>query len=216
MKKEYSSLPQSMANLETYGFSWMEFVISIPAPLFVVTSYKSNSKPNACLQSWACFNGDEKGYYAILSHVNKAGHMYQTIKESGVCVLNFPPADVFDRCSSTIRNNQWEADEITASGLTTEKATTVDAPRIKECFLALECRYLWEREIVEGNDHVLMCLEVINVCMDKEHLDETALGRYGETGYLYNVHYPINPGTYKGKSHDSIAILKKLRDGIEY
>ncbi|HBK52741.1 MAG TPA: flavin reductase, partial [Syntrophomonas wolfei] len=77
MKKEYSMIPPSMANMQTYGFSWMDFVSAIPSPLFVVTSFKANGKPNACLQSWACFNGSEKGFYAILSSVNKAGHMYK-------------------------------------------------------------------------------------------------------------------------------------------
>lgn len=48
MKKEYSKIPDSMKNMETYGFSWMDFVTAIPSPLFVVTTYKSNGKPNAC------------------------------------------------------------------------------------------------------------------------------------------------------------------------
>lgn len=80
MKKEYSTIPISMREMETYGFLWMDFVTAIPSPLIVVTSYKSNSMPNACLQSWACFTGNPNGFYAILSSVNKSGHMYQTIK----------------------------------------------------------------------------------------------------------------------------------------
>ncbi len=216
MKKEYSVIPPSLANMETYGFSWMDFVTAIPSPLFVVTSFKANGKPNACMQSWACFSGDQRGFYAILSSVNKMGHLYQTVKETGVCVLNFPSVDIYDRCLDTVRNNQWEADEITASGLAVELATTVNAPRIKECFLFLECRYLWEREIKEGSNSVLMCLEVINICIDEAHLDESTLGRYGESGYLYNVHYPVNPETFNGKAHDYVAVLQKLRDMGEY
>jgi flavin reductase (DIM6/NTAB) family NADH-FMN oxidoreductase RutF len=216
MKREYTAVPPSMAKMETYGFSWMDFVTAIPAPLFVATSYKANGKPNACLQSWACFGGNEQGFYAILSNVNKAGHLYKTLKERGECVLNFPSVDVYDRCFDTIANNAWEADEISASGLTAEPATKVNAPRIAECFLALECRVLWEKEIFEGGAHVLVSLEVISVCMDEAHMDEAALGRYGETGYLYNIHYPVNPEKFEGKSHDFIAVLQKLRDMGEY
>ena len=116
MKKEYAVIPPSMAGMETYGFSWMDFVTAIPAPLFVVTTYKKNGKTNACLQSWACFNGGADGFFAILSSVNKAGHMYQTLRETSACVLNFPPAAIYDRCQATIRNNQWDTDEIAASG----------------------------------------------------------------------------------------------------
>ena len=216
MKKEYSSIPPSMANMETYGFSWMDFVTAIPSPLFLVTSYKSNGKPNACLQSWACFNGESDKFFAILSCVNKAGHMYQTIKESGVAVLNFPSADIYDSCAKTIANNGFEDDEITMSGLTVEPSTLINAPRIKECFLSLECRYAWEREITEGSPHVVMCLEIINICIEKPRLDEIEQGRYGESGYLYNIHYPVNPEAFDGKAHDYLAVLHKLRDMGEY
>ena len=216
MKKEYSSVPKSMLKMETYGFSWMDFVTAIPAPLFVATSYKSNGKPNACLQSWACFNGGSNGFYAILSSVNKAGHLYQTVKEKGEVVLNFPSADIYELCLATIQHNEFEDDELALSGLTAEPASTIDAPRIKECFLNRECRYLWEREIADGDTHVLMCFEVVNICADVAHMDEATQGRYGESGYLYNIHYPVNPENYNGKAHDWIAILEKHKDMGEY
>lgn len=216
MKKEYRTIPASMKQMETYGFSWMDFVTAIPAPLFVATSYKANGKPNACLQSWACFSGNPSGFYAILSNVNSAGHFYQSVKETGAAVLNFPSADVYDRCFQTIANNGFETDEIAASGLTAEEASAVDAPRIRECFLNLECRYLWEREIAEGSAHVVLCLEVVNICADEGRLDEAVQGRYGPDGYLYNVHYPVDPETYAGKSRDWLAVLQKYRDMGEY
>lgn len=216
MKKEYSAIPSSMAGMETYGFSWMDFLTAIPSPLFLVTSYKSNGKPNACLQSWACFCGENNRFYAILSNVSKSGHMYRTIKESGEAVLNFPSAKIYDSCMATIANNGFDDDEIALSGLTAEPASTVNAPRIKECFLSLECRLSWKRELVDGGPHAVLCLEVTNVCVDGEHLDETTKGRYGETGYLYNVHYPVNPESFNGRGHDYIAVLQKLRDMGEY
>ena len=74
-----------MAEMETYGFSWIDFVTAISAPLFVATTYKPDGKSNACLQSWACFSGGEDGFFAILSSVNKAGHFYRTLKDTGVC-----------------------------------------------------------------------------------------------------------------------------------
>ena len=216
MKKEYSIIPSSMQETETYGFSWMDFVTAIPSPLFVMTTYKSNGNPNACLQSWACFNGDANGFYAILSSVNKSGHFYQSIKEKKEAVINFTKDDCYDKCLATIANNGFENDEITLSGLTAECASKVDAPLIKECFLNLECRYLWEKEIKEGSSNVLMCLEVVNICIDENHLDESENGRYGKSGYLYNIHYPVNPEKFNGKSHDWTGILTKLRDMGEY
>jgi flavin reductase (DIM6/NTAB) family NADH-FMN oxidoreductase RutF len=216
MKKEYATIPKSMETMETYGFSWMDFVSAIPSPLFVVTTYKSNGKPNACLQSWACFNGNQNGFYAILSSVNKKGHLYQSIIEKKEAVINFPSAYIFDKCTDTISNNGYDNDEITLSGLTALQASKVDAPLIKECFLNLECKYLWEKEIKEGSSHVLMCLEVVNICIDEKYLNESNHGRYGENGYLYNIHYPVNPEDFNGKSHDWLATLTKSRDMGEY
>ena len=78
MKYQYYTTPDSMKKLESFGFSWLEFVTSVPSPMFLVTSYKSNGKPNACMQSWATFTTGDKGrrFYAILSSVNKKGHLY--------------------------------------------------------------------------------------------------------------------------------------------
>lgn len=216
MKKEYSSKPPSMATMETYGFSWMEFVTAIPSPLFVVSSYKANGKPNACLQSWACFSGGPDGFFAVLSSVNKAGHMYQTVQEKREVVLNFPSVDIYPLCLRTISNNAFDDDEISSSGLTAEPSSTVDAPRIKECFLNLEARFRWEREITEGSSHVVMCFEVTSICIDEAHLDEAGIGRYGERGLIYNVHYPVNPEDFTGKSRDYVAVLRKVHDFGEY
>ena len=211
-KIEYSSLPSSMTKMEMYGFSWHEFVAGLPSLLFVATTYKSNDKSNACMQSWATFNSN----HAVLSSVNTAGHLYQTVKETGVVVLNFPSADVYPLCMKTIENNQWDVAEITASGLTAEPATMVNAPRIKECFLSLECRLLWEKQIAEGDGHALMCFEIVNVAIAPEYLDEKEKGRYGETGLLYNIHHVINPEDFKGTAHDYIGTLSKTVDMGEY
>ena len=47
-------------------------------------------------------------------------------------------------------------------------------------------------------------------------MDESNLGRTGETGILYNIHHPINPENFKGTAYDYVAIIKKIRDYSEY
>ena len=212
MKHQYRELPQSMNNIRTYGFSWKEFVISIPSPLFLVTSYKANGQPNACMQSWATFtsaNGGH-GFYAILASINKNGHLYQTLTEQKEAVINFMSTEYYDLCMSTIKNNQYEADEISASGLTVTRAEWVNAPMVQECFMNLECRYSWEKEIVEGDDHVIICLEVLGAHIDDAYLDD----KTGDRGILYNIHYPLNPENIGQTAHDYVGILqKKIDDG---
>ena len=201
MKKDISlhSRPEQFSDsyLQACGnMSWYDFVVGMPSLVFLVTGWKANGKPNACLQSWASFVGNGPDHYiCILGKVNRRGHMYQSLKETKVCVLNFPSNDVYPRCVKTIGHNSFDEDEITAAGLTVENASTVNAPRVKECFLNLECEYLWEHELVEGSSEVAVALKVVNVCMDSDHFDEQKLGRYGKTGFLFQVDRPAHPDT---------------------
>ncbi len=210
MKKEISTKPEIIKEQwpgELEAFSWQDFVTAIPSPLLVVTGYKSNGKENACLQSWATFVGSSGDFMCILGSVYKSGHMYQSLKETGCCVLNFPSRDVYDLCGKTVDNNQFEVDEITASGLTAEPAVSVKAPRIAECFLNIECEFLWEREHFEGSRDAVIALKATHICMDSNRYDESKLGRYGKTGYLYNIHAVRNPET--GETNpDALGMLE--------
>lgn len=159
------------------------------------------------MQSWLTFSNSD-GFYCIFVDVNKHGHMYATVKEKKALVINFPSADVYMKCHATIYNNEYEDDEIQMAGLTAEKASMVDAPRIKECFLNLECEYVWEKELSPDSNHVVMCVKVVNVVMDEEYYNEQKKGRYGETGYLYNIHSPRNPETGE-EENTYVGIIQK-------
>ena len=214
MKKEYYKVPEHMKGLEAWGFNWLEFVTSIPSPMFLVTTYKSNGKTNACMQSWSAFTTADKGsrFFVILSSVNKGGHFYKTVLEQECAVVNLLSVDLYDKAMATIRNNHWEADELAESGLTAVKAAKVNAPMVEECFMNLECKFVWEKEIVPGDDHVMVCLEVVNVHLDEKYLDN----RIEENGMIYNIHHPINPEKYTGKAHDYVGIVKPIVDVGEY
>ena len=219
MKYAYRDMPESLKGTyadfsRNFGFSWKEFVATVPSPMFLVTTYKSNGQPNACMQSWSTFTSANhgNGFYAILASVSKNGHLYQSLQETKEAVINFMSADSHAACMATIRNNTFEADEITASGLTVEKADWVNAPMVKECFMNLECRYVWEKEIIPGDDHVMICLEVLGLHIDEDHLKD----RTGEQGLLYNIHYQMNPENVGKTAHDYAAVLQKKIDVMEY
>jgi len=198
MKKDFSVRPNAMTEP---WCSWQGFLTAMPSLVFVVTGWKANGKENACLHSWASFAGGGKDeFVCIMSAVSKNGHMYQSLKETGCCVLNFPSHNVYNRCVKTIGHNEWETDEITAAGLTAERAAKVNAPRIRECFLNIECEYLWEHDLFDnpdffGNQSAVIALKAVSICMDSAHYDQSKHGRYGETGYLYQIDNPTNPET---------------------
>ena len=72
--------------------------------------------------------------------------------------------------------------------------------------------YVWEKEIVPGDDHVMICLEVLVVHIDEDHLED----RTGEEGLLYNIHYQMNPEHVMKTGHDYAAVLQKKIDVMEY
>ncbi len=218
-KCHYREIPESLKGTygeysKNFGFNWKEFVMGIPAPLFLITTYKSNGQPNACMQSWATFTSADhgRGYYVILSSVNKSGHLYQSLHEKKEAVINFMSNNLYETCMRTIQNNQFETDEITAAGLTPEKASWVSAPMVAECFINLECIYLWEKEIVPEDDHAVICLEIIGGHIDKDYMSD----RFGSKGILYNVHYPMDPENVKEKGCDYVASLKTINQSYEY
>lgn len=211
MKKEFDKFPEAFGGQEFFGFSWLEYTAAVPSPLVVVTGYKSNGKPNATMMSWCTFTGAEGGYHCIFSSVHKSGHMYRSLKETGCCAVNFPSADILWKCMDTIRNNGFDTDEITASGLTAEPSPRVNAPRIKECFLNMDCELEWERDLTEEGTHAVVCLKVTGISMDERHYNNNDLGRYGETGYLYNIRAQRNPETGE-RSPMGAGVLNKIAE----
>lgn len=189
-------------------FSWHDFLTAIPSPIFLATTYKDNGKENACLQSWSTFVGVGGDFLCVMSAVSIKGHFYKSLMERQVCVLNFPSADIYGLCEKTIINNQYEDDEIAKSGLTAVKAETVDAPLVVECFLNIECELMWEKAHYEGSDMVVLALKAKHILMDRDYFDEDKKGRYGDSGYIYNIHAPRNPDT--GLVYEtSLGTLKK-------
>jgi flavin reductase (DIM6/NTAB) family NADH-FMN oxidoreductase RutF len=202
-KIEYAEKPDTYRELwpgAAAAFPWMDLLTAVPSPIFLVTTVKENGLPNATLQSWSTFFSDCGEFLCIMGSVRKTYHLYENLVRTGECVINFPAASIYDRCSATIRNNAYEDDEIKEAGLTAETAVTVNAPRIAECFLNLECEFFWEKENFPGSAHVSMCVRARHIAMDLEHLDESKKGRYGKTGFIYNIHQPFNPetGEYHG------------------
>jgi len=38
-------------------FSWLEYAVTVPYPLFLITTRKANGAPNACLHAWGMLVG---------------------------------------------------------------------------------------------------------------------------------------------------------------
>jgi len=175
-------------------FSWIDYVTAIPQAMSVITTWKEGRIPNACLQAWTTYTGDAGGYYVIFSILNN-NHTYKNILRDKDFVVNFPDIDVFPKCYETIENNSDETDEIAGVGLTIEPSKAVDAPRIKECFLNLECRLGWHRPLHDGSLWHVFAGEVVHLAIDSNRVQSGTYRRYASGGFIYNIHNPTNPET---------------------
>ena len=172
-------------------FPHWEFSLGIPQSLFVLTSRKSNGKSNVCTHSWSSFTGSGTAYFAVLGGLSQGTHSYENILRDGVFCLNFLPArmrEALERC--TVHYGE-ETDEIAAAGLCAEDAKTIDAPRIAESFLSVECRL--ERVVPLAGEGAIPLLigRVLHAAMDEDYargLDK----KYGPEGFCFNLHSPQN------------------------
>ena len=190
-------------------FSWIEYVAAIPQAMSVITTWKEGRIPNACLQAWTTYTGDSGGYHVIFSILNRY-HTYKNILRTSDFVVNFPKIDVLPKCFKTIENNFEETDEITSVGLTIETSKVVDAPRIKECFLNLECRFEWHRPLHDGSLWSVFAGEVVHVAIESSYAQSGTYQRYGSNGFTFNVLPSKDLGT--GEQYTG----GKIENGVDY
>ena len=131
-------------------FSWLEYVVTVPNPIFLITTRKANGAPNANLHSWGLLTGDRDHYSSLLALLNNC-HTYANIQREREWCINFPSFEQYPQCFETIHCNRPDNDEITEAGFTVEPARMVQAPRIAECMVSLECRLEWQRPLLEGS-----------------------------------------------------------------
>ena len=188
-------------------FSWMEFVAVAPQPLFLITTYKDHDVPNACFHSWGFWAGNKDGYLCLFS-LNTGGHTYQNIKQNKAWCVNYPSADYKNQCFDTIEIRGDSDDEITGAGFTVEPGKKVHAPRITECFMNLECEYIWEKDLFHGN--VLVAGKAVNLAIDENAGNMDARERFDKFPLMYNVHEPLNLDS--GKSQPSVLGMLRLME----
>ena len=190
-------------------FSWLEYIVTVPNPIFIVTTRKDNGAPNANLQSWGLLIG-EKGSYSSLIALLDNSHSYENIlREEEWCVC-FPSFQYYRQCFETISRNAPDNDEITEAGFTVELAKHVRAPRIAECSLNLECRLEWHHPLYENSHWHLFAGRVIHLGMDEDAMVIDPAERMRILGLMYNVRGTVNPMTGEQYVYNTLGLLNKV------
>jgi flavin reductase (DIM6/NTAB) family NADH-FMN oxidoreductase RutF len=190
-------------------FSWLEYIITVPHPIFLITTRKANGAPNACLHSWGFLIGDRDNYTSLLAVLDYY-HTYANILREGEWCLNYPSFEHYPQCGETIRCNAPDNDEITDAGLTVEPAKIVKAPRIAECSVNLECRLDWHRPLYEGNRWRLMAGRVVHVAMDESVIVTDPTKRMQAMRLMYNIRGTVNPLDGQQYGPNSLGLLSEV------
>ena len=190
-------------------FSWLEYVVTVPNPIFIVTTRKANGAPNANLQSWGLLIG-EKGNYSSLLALLDHTHTYNNILREGEWCVGFPSFEYHPQCSETIRCNAPDNDEITASGFTIEVAKTVQAPRIAECSVTLECRLEWHHPLYADSPWHLFAGRVVHLAMEEAMMVPDPVERIRAMGLMYNVRSTVNPMTGEQYGPNTLGLLSRV------
>ena len=167
---------------EFHVFHWLYHVINHRNFMFYITTHKDNGKNNVCLHAWGFVDSDPtRETYFILSS-NKNGHTYQNVQREGVFCINYQTQDN-PGLGKTVQYNAREDDGIGGPGLTAEACVSINAPRIRECGLHLECTVIWERDFSQSNK-VLIAGRVEYVSLEEALLNTD----YREKLRAFDIH----------------------------
>jgi flavin reductase (DIM6/NTAB) family NADH-FMN oxidoreductase RutF len=194
-------------------FSWLEYVVTVPNSIFLITTRKPNGAPNANLHSWGLLIG-EKGNYSSLLALLDSTHTYANILREGEWCVGFPSYAYQRQCSETIWCNGPDNDEINDAGFTVEPARIVQAPRIAECSVSLECRLEWHRLLYEGSHWNLFTGRIVHVAMEDSIMVADPVERIRLMGLMYNVRGTVNPTTGEQYGPNTIGLLSRVEEAI--
>lgn len=190
-------------------FSWLEYIVTVPNPIFIITTRKANGAPNANLQSWGLLVG-ESGYYSSLLALLDDTHTYDNIlREEEWCVC-FPSYEYYPQCFETIYCNAPDNDEITQAGFSVEPAQIVQAPRIAECSVNLECRLAWHHPLYEGSRWHLFAGKVIHLAMDEIAMVPDPVERMRVMGLMYNVRSTVHPLSGEQFGPNTLGLINRV------
>ena len=189
--KEFPGYFKSLYPEEFQLFSHFETTAAVPGPLFAITTWKENGKPNVCLHSWSCFHGDKTAFFAVMGNLYQHTHTYANILREKCFCVNFLPISCYDRLTETIFHNDYDSDEFQTGDFILEEARTIHAPVIREAFLTMECTLRDVQDLSGAGMAAMVIGEVQHMSVEEDYAQGYAK-RYGKEGFMMLVPSPQN------------------------
>lgn len=187
--KEFPGYFKSLYPEEFQLFSHFETTAAVPGPLFAITTWKENGKPNVCLHSWSCFHGDKTAFFAVMGNLYQHTHTYANILREKCFCVNFLPISCYGRLTETIFHNDYDSDEFQTGDFVLEEARTIHAPVIREAFLTMECTLRDVQDLSGAGMAAMVIGEVQHMSVEEDYAQGYAK-RYGKEGFMMLVPSP--------------------------
>lgn len=191
------------------GFSWLEYVISVPNPIFIVTTLKESGMSNANLQSWGLLLGEKNEFWSFLA-IKDHQHTYKNILREKEWCINYPSFDNYPESFETIYCNHSSTDEITASGFRAEASKTIKTPRIAESLINLECILQWDKPLYERSNWHLFAGKVMHAAVDSNLINSDPIERMRRMQLMYNIRSTVNPLNGEFYGPNSLGLLSEV------
>ena len=138
--------------------------------LTVLVSSGTLQTSNALTIAWSCPLSVDPPLIGVL--ITKKRYSYEIIRQHKEFVINIPNFSQIKESHyiGTISGRE-EPQKLINAGFTVEASTKVDAPRITECQINLECKL---DKIVSTGDHDLFVGEVVFIVINHEITDDWA------------------------------------------
>ena len=138
----------------------------LPQPVLIIGTYDKDGKPNAMNAAWGGTWDMHEIIISLASHATT-----DNLEATGEFTVAFATRDTLVAADFVgIVSARNDAEKMSKTGWTIEKAPNVNAPVFREFPLTMECKVL--RKIDESETGYYLVAEVVNILCDEQFLAE--------------------------------------------
>ena len=182
-----------------------------PVPAVLVSVADSAGKDNLITIAWTGTVCSDPAMTYI--SVRKERYSHHMLKENKEFVINLVSKEICRAADFCGVRSGRDLDKFEATGLTREKASTVNVPLVKESPVNIECKV---KEVKELGSHDMFIAEVVGVTIDNQYMDDRGrfnLNASGLVCYSHGEYFEL--GKKLGSFGYSVKKnIKKRRPGV--
>lgn len=164
-----------------------------PGPIVLVTS-RVRDRTNVMTLGWHTVLEFSPSLVGLM--ISSGNHSFRMIRETGECVINLPTTELTDTVVRIGNTSGADIDKFSEFGLTSDQASSVKPPLIRECHASFECR-LHDDALVDRYNFFIFEVVKAHVAKTPEHpetLHYTGDGVFMVSGKIISRRTLFRPG----------------------